>query len=78
MSTTTRPSRCAISSNTACACRSRCASLLTQCFPTVAPDAITGAIHDRYAQFDGIRIRYFVPVLVERSVRADLAAGSRL
>lgn len=46
-------------------------------FPELPADRIAHAIQGRYAEFDGSRIRDFVPVLVERSVRSDLA-GSRL
>lgn len=42
-------------------------------FPDTPADRIVDAIQDRYAEFDGSRIRDFVPVLVERSVRADLS-----
>ena len=45
-------------------------------FPDLPADAIAHAVQGRYAEFEGSRIRDFVPVLVERSVRADLS-GTR-
>jgi hypothetical protein len=44
-------------------------------FPELAADTIVHAIQGRYAEFEGSRIRDFVPVLVERSVRADLTGA---
>jgi len=41
-------------------------------FPELPQDDVVRAIQGRYAEFEGSRIRDFVPVLVERSVRADL------
>lgn len=45
-------------------------------FPDVPADTIALAVQGRYAEFEGSPIRDFVPVLVERSVRADLS-GTR-
>jgi hypothetical protein len=47
---------------------------LSRRFPDLARDEIVRA---KYAQFAGSRIRTFIPTLVERSVRADLAAAER-
>lgn len=44
-------------------------------FPELPADTITHAVQGRYAEFEGSRIRDFVPVLVERSVRADLSGA---
>ena len=41
-------------------------------FPELSATDIAVAIQGRYAQFEGSRIRDFIPVLVERSVKADL------
>ncbi len=49
------------------------AQRLAERFPTVPADTIASAIHDRYARFEGSRVRDFVPVLVERSVKHELA-----
>jgi hypothetical protein len=46
-------------------------------FPAVPPPVIETAIQRRWAEFDGSRVRDFVPILVERSVRADLAVPHR-
>jgi hypothetical protein len=42
-------------------------------FPELSAEEIARTIHGRYEQFDGSAIRDFVPVLVERSVREQLA-----
>jgi hypothetical protein len=42
-------------------------------FPDVRADDIAKAIQGSYQQFESSRIRDFIPVLVERSVREDLA-----
>lgn len=55
------------------------ARLRTQ-FPEVPAADIDALVHGRYAELDGSKIRDFVPVLVERGVRSDLAKripGSR-
>lgn len=46
---------------------------LTRDFPDVAPDVIEAAIAQAHAQFDGSPIRGFIPVLVEKRVRRQLA-----
>jgi hypothetical protein len=43
-------------------------------FPELSGEEIARAIQGRYQEFDGSAIRDFVPVLVERSVRDQLAA----
>jgi hypothetical protein len=50
------------------------AQRLMKQFPDVPPEHIEHAIQGRYGRFEGSRIRDFVPVLVERSVRTELAA----
>jgi len=45
-------------------------------FPDLPADEIERAVRAKYAEFAGSRIRTFVPTLVERSVRADLADKS--
>ena len=52
------------------------AQRLSERFPTVPSERITTAINDRYARFEGSRVRDFVPVLVERSVRDELSHAS--
>jgi len=42
-------------------------------FPQLPTAMIAATIQGRYAEFDNSPIRDFVPVLVERSVRSDLA-----
>jgi hypothetical protein len=46
--------------------------LCTQ-FPELPAERIVFTIQGRYSEFEGSRIRDFVPVLVERAVRADLS-----
>ena len=42
-------------------------------FPELPSEEITRAIRGQYAEFDNSRVRDFIPVLVERAVRADLS-----
>ncbi|HZC69956.1 MAG TPA: hypothetical protein VE442_04635 [Jatrophihabitans sp.] len=44
-------------------------------FPELTAEQIEQMIHGRYDTFAEARVRDFVPVLVERQVRRDLAAG---
>ena len=46
---------------------------LSQQFPELSRDAIVRAVHGRYAEFEHSRVRDFVPVLVERAARRELA-----
>ena len=39
----------------------------------VAPDAVRGAVAEAWERLAGARIRTFLPILVERSVRLSLA-----
>jgi hypothetical protein len=55
---------------------SRIADRMAAQFPELPAADIHLAIQGRYAQFEGSPIRDFVPVLVERSVRADLTGAS--
>ena len=41
-------------------------------FPKLAPNVVDSAVHRHYHEFDRSRIRDFVPILVERSVRSEL------
>lgn len=50
----------------------RIARQLGQRFPAVPPERIAAAIDDRYRELEDSRIRDFVPVLIERAVRAEL------
>jgi hypothetical protein len=43
-------------------------------FPELPAEQIEQAIHGRYEAFDQAPVRDFVPVLVERQVRRDLAS----
>ena len=42
-------------------------------FPDVPSTEIEGAVRAKYAEFAGSRIRAFVPTLVERALRPQLA-----
>ena len=46
---------------------------LTRRFPDVPPEEIERAVLAEYAEFAGSRIRAFVPTLVERALRSQLA-----
>lgn len=46
---------------------------LTSVYVGVPPDRIHAAMRSAQARFENSKIRDFVPVLVERRVRADLA-----
>ena len=52
----------------------RIAERLALQFPELSAEQIADAIRGRYESFEGSSIRDFVPVLVERSVRTDLAS----
>jgi hypothetical protein len=45
---------------------------LAQQFPELGRDEISNAVRGEYDGFQGSKIRDFVPILVERSARADL------
>lgn len=45
---------------------------LTDKFPQYSPDDIAAIVTRVHARFEGSRIRDFVPLLVERGVRAEL------
>lgn len=49
---------------------------LMQIFPEVPEDVITRAVEGRYHDFDHSRVRDFVPVLVERTVRQQLQTSA--
>lgn len=46
---------------------------LVTSFPGVAPDVIEHTVHTSHEEFAGSPIRDFVPVLVERMAKNDLA-----
>jgi hypothetical protein len=46
---------------------------LRQQFPELTEDEIVRAVHGRYAEYEDSRVRDFVPVLVERAARRELA-----
>lgn len=48
------------------------AERLARQFPELPTDEIVRTIQGRYEQFEGSRIRDFVPVLVEHAVRNEL------
>jgi hypothetical protein len=58
------------------AAKDRLLDRLTQAFPDIPKDAITRAVEMRYQDFEGSPVRDFIPVLVERSVKQQLAAGA--
>jgi hypothetical protein len=41
-------------------------------FPEVAPETIVRAVRGEYDEYEDSKVRDFVPILVERTVRADL------
>jgi hypothetical protein len=45
---------------------------LTDKFPQISPNDIAAIVSRVYARYEGSRIRDFVPLLVERGVRAEL------
>jgi hypothetical protein len=50
------------------------AQRLAGMYPSVPADTVARIVHERYAVFDGSRIRDFVPMFVEKRARAQLAA----
>jgi hypothetical protein len=50
---------------------------LTSEYAHVAPDQISSAIRSALARFEQCRIREFVPLLVERLARAELAKAGQ-
>lgn len=49
------------------------AQRLATVYAAVEPDRVTGAVREEYARFDGLPIRDFIPLLVERNVKSELA-----
>jgi|1186.fasta_scaffold17751_3 hypothetical protein len=45
---------------------------LTDQFPEVARETIVKAVRGEYEEYEDSKVRDFVPILVERTVRADL------
>jgi hypothetical protein len=45
-------------------------------YPTVPADTVTTVVHHNHARFDGSPVRDFVPLLVERGSRRELATLS--
>jgi hypothetical protein len=48
---------------------------LTSKYPHFSPDEIAATVARVYARFDRSRIRDYVPLLVERRARAELASA---
>ncbi|MFC0451233.1 three-helix bundle dimerization domain-containing protein [Rhodococcus jostii] len=44
-------------------------------FPAVPQEAVEAAVHDAVVQFEGGRIRDFVPLLIERTATANLVSS---
>ena len=42
-------------------------------FPSVSPQIVALVVQDNHARFEGRPLRKYVPLLVERSARRDLA-----
>ena len=42
-------------------------------FPSVSPETVALVVQDNHARFEGRPLREYVPLLVERSARRDLA-----
>jgi len=49
---------------------------LVASFPEVTPEDVMRTVHTSHEQFEGSPIRDFVPVLVERMAKSNLASGS--
>jgi hypothetical protein len=49
------------------------AERLTGVYPTVSADAVMRLVREEHARFDGRPVRDFVPLFVERYVKAELA-----
>jgi hypothetical protein len=46
---------------------------LTRKYPTVAASIVVSLVHEAHSRFDGRPLREYVPLLVERRARAELA-----
>ncbi len=46
---------------------------LKQSYPSVPPDTVTTVVQQTHARFDGLPVRDFVPLFVERGARQELA-----
>jgi hypothetical protein len=46
-------------------------------YPTLPPDTVTTVVHHTHARFDGRPVRDYVPLLVERGARRELATLAR-
>jgi hypothetical protein len=49
------------------------AQRLVTVYAAVEPDRVTRFVREEYARFDGRPIRDFIPLLVERNVKNELA-----
>jgi hypothetical protein len=49
---------------------------LAASYSHIPPDQITRTVQTAHARFDGSSVRDFVPLLVERRARAELARGA--
>jgi hypothetical protein len=45
---------------------------LTSRYPAISQSTVERVVHDVHARFDGIPLRDYVPLLVERSARSEL------
>ena len=46
---------------------------LSDVYTEVPADRVVGVVYDKYARFEGRPVREFVPLLVERDAKAELA-----
>ena len=53
------------------------ADRLTRKYPTIPPDALTAVVRGVHARFHGRPVREYVPLLVERFAREELAGRLR-
>ena len=49
------------------------AGRLGEIYREVGPDHVSRVVHEEYVRFEGSRIRDFVPLLVERHAKVELA-----
>ena len=53
------------------------AERLQKRFPMQSPDVVKSTVAEFHRQYDGSRIREYIPVLVEREARDRLSPGHR-
>ncbi|OPX09719.1 hypothetical protein B1790_14790 [Mycobacterium sp. AT1] len=44
-------------------------------YPDVSPETVTMVVEHQHAEFDGSRVRDFIPLFVERRARRELATA---